>query len=484
MQFDTIQLTLPNSQQIGFKTFDHTNTDPFILLSAQGLTPSEIHLQTLENPKYGSTYYGKYFPGKQLVLMIGLNPLYNSGVDQISDLRKSIYTSLNGNNQIRLDVVENQTVKMGVDCRVSKLEPELFTNRPALQITLESESHIFSGGKIRLDSSSPLLADAGEESNRVNLVTNPSFEVDTSGWATDGGTTTITRTTTYSRSGSASALLSFAASAVETTKSHSVHYDDTNNSVSEGDFVYASIYTLAVGYGYNLPCALILEALDGSDQTVAVYKSSPFSAKDEWGRISVYGLMPATTESFRLSFQWLPVANQFGTIETDMFIDDAIVEISNVLLPYFDGSTTDTSSRSYSWSGTQDLSTSVENSDSGYADILNDGSSDIGVNLSITLTEQTDSISFSIDGDILATIDFPEELIPLTNGLIVNYSSTIDKSFVQGFYSGLGSGLYLEAHLRGIEKYIKVPPGEHTLGVVCNGFKWNFLEYTPAYWGV
>jgi hypothetical protein len=181
---------------------------------------------------------------------------------------------------------------------------------------------------------------------RTNLVTNPSFEVDTTGWTTTRNT--LTQSATYSYSGLYSGL-----STVTTAGNVSI----TSPSIA-----------VTTGVDYTLSAYCRSSVSRSTRVFIAWYNGASFlsnslgtlsaSSTTEFTRFSVTATAPATANNCFVVTQHL--SSQIGDLQ---YWDAFLLEASSSALPYFDGTYADTYSgytlTSQGWSGTADASTST-----------------------------------------------------------------------------------------------------------------------------
>jgi hypothetical protein len=175
-----------------------------------------------------------------------------------------------------------------------------------------------------------ILAGYTTNTTRTNLITNPNFELNTTGWASTAtnGVTTFVRSTDYSVVGSYSGKLtttgtsgnlnvnfSFPTVTPSTTYTVSVY---VRSSASFTHNLFVSGFTGTGGQGTAL----------GSLGLAAVT-----SLSTGWTRNSVTITTPANCNSVSVTSRWNS-ANVAGNI---FYIDATILETGSTLLPYFDG---------------------------------------------------------------------------------------------------------------------------------------------------
>lgn len=188
--------------------------------------------------------------------------------------------------------------------------------------------------------------------SRVNLVKNPSFEVDTTGWVAVTPAGAMTRVI-----GGLFGAYRIAVGAVVPGGFFYIQStDDVNGRIP---VTAGNTYTASYYYTPN--------TIDGTVQ-VEIYwydSSNNFISNSigtalvvlfgTWGRPYVTGVAPAGA-----SYARLVLVYYIGGNDRLGFIDAVLMEEGSALLPYFDGSTTDTLTEIYSWTGTPNLSISQQ----------------------------------------------------------------------------------------------------------------------------
>lgn len=167
----------------------------------------------------------------------------------------------------------------------------------------------------------------------TNLVTNPSFETNTTGWATNfsnpGGV--ITRVTSEQYSGAAS-----------------LQVDNGPN----GQRAYYAISGLTIGQYYAIQCKIkgtngdtaTLNGTFGSSVTTSI------TLTGGWDTLTQIVLATATSGNV--------FVGALGFNKT-AYIDAVMIEEGTAPSPYFDGSFTNTADTDYTWTGTAHASTST-----------------------------------------------------------------------------------------------------------------------------
>jgi hypothetical protein len=196
---------------------------------------------------------------------------------------------------------------------------------------------------------------------RTNLVTNPSFEVDTAGWTARG---TITASSDFSVYG-AKSLKHVSSATLQTTY---VRTSTTSRiAVTEGSTYSLSIYVRAGDANtasHPFRCSIYWYDASGSIILISSGASESISVGGGWVALQVVGTAPATAVSC-----FLQAASSTAMSSQTFYYDGALFEESSTVGAYFDGTTADPSIsvNSQTWNGTANASTStlVWNSDPG-----------------------------------------------------------------------------------------------------------------------
>lgn len=184
---------------------------------------------------------------------------------------------------------------------------------------------------------------------RTNLVTNPSFETNTTGWTTVA--TSIARTTASAYVGSASLQITSTDPANASARAQTTPVF----SVIAGQTYTGSAY-LKNTAGNNRGHALGLLWLDSvGGTTLALGTQQTLNVGSDWTRLTITATAPATavTAYFLIYIQRTNQSTSNVTLA-----DACLVEQASTVGDYFDGST----SPLCSWTGTTNNSTSVEQS--------------------------------------------------------------------------------------------------------------------------
>jgi hypothetical protein len=178
---------------------------------------------------------------------------------------------------------------------------------------------------------------------RTNLVINPNMETNITNWTASGGTAlaTITRDTTIFHSGAASlkAVCSGASLFQGVTSAASVM----------AALVVGETYTVSA-WVYSTVAGLVRVGLTSTSTTVL----QTAVLANTWTRVSYTGV----ANSAALPVVVIDTGNPARA--TTLYFDDVLVEQSATVGTYFDGSTVDTATATYAWTGTPNASTSTE----------------------------------------------------------------------------------------------------------------------------
>ena len=190
---------------------------------------------------------------------------------------------------------------------------------------------------------------------RTNLVTNPNFETNATGWT--AAAVTLTRITSASYVGTACLQMS-SPTAGDTTARTAY---DPNTSIGAGVTLTASCYVYNFagnnrGHRMDIRCfnsgGSVIQTFTGTAVTVNVGSG--------WTRLTVTGTTPALTASVDAVI-FCQTTNTSASNVT--YVDAIMVEQASSALPYFDGTYADTYTgytlTSQGWNGTADGSTST-----------------------------------------------------------------------------------------------------------------------------
>lgn len=188
--------------------------------------------------------------------------------------------------------------------------------------------------------------------SRTNLVANPNFEINTTGWGVDAGVT-LTRSTADFYSGTASALLS------NTIAGQGINNLSNRQPASAGLSYTASAY-IKKDSGIDFDYSVRLFFYDAASNILSAPISDTYTIGAGWDRRSVTATAPANTTT--IGVQVLR-RNAVGT--ASFYVDAILIEQASSALAYFDGTYADTYTgytlESQAWNGTANASTSTAN---------------------------------------------------------------------------------------------------------------------------
>lgn len=173
----------------------------------------------------------------------------------------------------------------------------------------------------------------------TNVVPNPSFEVDTSGWSIIGAGVTFVRSTSDSVFGTAMATITTTTGAGQ----EGVH-SGNSQTAAPGEVWTASAW-LRVPTG---AARLVLRAVDAAGVQLAAFATS--ASGTAWQRLQASTAMPASTAFVRVE-----VDDNFSTTASTIHIDGVQLERGSTATSYIDGSL----GTGYAWTGTAHASTST-----------------------------------------------------------------------------------------------------------------------------
>jgi hypothetical protein len=189
--------------------------------------------------------------------------------------------------------------------------------------------------------------DTTSTTTRTNLVPNPSFTTDLTGWSGAQPTERIAGIFKYGHH----AMTSYCLNA-----DTNMAYTTTATTTQTGNHII-SVWVW-VGSGSPLIGKTITLSVEGGTATVTPGASSPATLVNGWARASL--VINVTGNGTVLWVARLSVAPNTLTPYTPMVIDGAMMELGSTLLPYFDGSFAEGySPDSLSWSGTANNSSST-----------------------------------------------------------------------------------------------------------------------------
>ena len=213
-----------------------------------------------------------------------------------------------------------------------------------------ADNHVVNDSEYPNDDHPHFITFRPNQVTRTNLVTNPSFEVDTTGWSSNAGAT-IARSTVDKYFGVASCLVTQAATAFS-----GIILTGTM-AVTAGTQYRISVYVKGVTTTQTLMLNVHQLNSGGSIVTQSNTGNLTVTAAQGWTRYSVTFTASATAVSIRPMMMHPSTAsagNQF-------YVDGWLFEQSSTLNPYFDGSYADPTAKAIEtqWTGTANASTST-----------------------------------------------------------------------------------------------------------------------------
>ena len=274
---------------------------------------------------------------------------------------------------------------------------------------------------------------------RTNLIPNPSIETNTTGWGGVGGNMTLTQSTSFAKYGSASIR-----GVVDTTSTN--RYMDKNQTdvlvTTDLTYTYSCWVYLPVTNTADVTLGLWAYGWNATGYSGPTVLETKLVTRGTWTRLSgsftsLNGTTGAATNVL------LRVINQSSwAAGQQMYIDGALLEQTDSLNEYFDGS-----SVGANWTGTADASTSEIPLTSyiPYTGIgIVYGSDNLYNRVSVTrlngITQTVDSVTsqgiygvgeYSLDGLLLTTDDEALEFANYLLGLYDNPELRLDQIVVQ-----------------------------------------------------
>ncbi|GAA1977480.1 hypothetical protein GCM10009798_43370 [Nocardioides panacihumi] len=182
---------------------------------------------------------------------------------------------------------------------------------------------------------------------RTNLVTNPSFETNTTGWSANNST--IARSTTVAFVGTACLALTSASTAFAEAQTPAQAFP-----VTAGRDYTASLYSRAATQPRTAICILLWA--DASGAPIGFTTSgSATNSTSAWTRITSTATAPAGAAYASV---WHRVTG--AAVGEVHYIDGVMLEQTSTVGTYFDGATTNTTGVVHAWTGTANASASTE----------------------------------------------------------------------------------------------------------------------------
>ena len=207
------------------------------------------------------------------------------------------------------------------------------------------------------------LVDRTSTTTRVNLVPNPSFGVDLTGWSSANSVERIT-SEPYHLYGSA-ALVAYTGPAVSDTN---MAYTTTVTTTTTGNHVISA--WLFTGAGNDLNGKTVGITVEGGTATVTPGASTAATlTADTWVRVSL--VVNVTGNGTVLFVLRISVAPSTVVAYTPLVIDGVMMESGSALLPFFDGHVAvGITPTAQSWSGTpENSSSSITYRSAGYVQL-------------------------------------------------------------------------------------------------------------------
>jgi hypothetical protein len=253
------------------------------------------------------------------------------------------FTATAAGNSVKLTTAEAST-----SGQICYLDAVLLEDRDALENYFDGSTPNTGGSGITEPTDGTVL--------RTNLVPNPSFETNTTGW-TAGSNTVLTRVTGGDSTGSHAQ--GSAEGALTRTGSTGTAQATTATGTSGIPVTAGEVYTVS-GYFNRVtsPARTVTIAVIWYNAAGSVISTStPPGVADTnvWTRFSAQVTAPAGAAFAALNPQVASAAALEGHL-----IDGFMFEHATAVSDYFDGGTTDTDSRLYDWTGTANGSASTE----------------------------------------------------------------------------------------------------------------------------
>jgi hypothetical protein len=200
-----------------------------------------------------------------------------------------------------------------------------------------------------------ILANYTTTTTRTNLLNNPNFETNTTGWAGVSGV--ATRITTASYIGTASAQLAVSSAGDLTARINT----NVQPAVGSGVTITASCYVYNFA-GNNRQHRISLRALNSGGSLITAFNgtATTIDVGAGWTRLSVTATTPALTASVQTQI-FCQLNN--GSASNVTYVDAVLLEEASSALPYFDGTYAETYTgytlTEQAWNGTANASTST-----------------------------------------------------------------------------------------------------------------------------
>ncbi len=137
------------ADKLTFILENQTTANTYVVKSISGLDPPPINLSIAELAFEGGVYQGRRPENREIVLTIGFQPNYGTGVNA-GDLRKSLYKMLTPklNNIITFKLLDNSEINwVQTTGHIKRMEANQFSKDPEIQITMTCLSPYFEHGQ-------------------------------------------------------------------------------------------------------------------------------------------------------------------------------------------------------------------------------------------------------------------------------------------------------------------------------------------------
>lgn len=159
--FDKIALTTASTEFV-FDVYPKKNS-PYILLSATGLGPMPVEVNTTSTILPGSVYSGTQIQEREVVVTFRLNPDWKTG-QSYSELRNRLYSTLSGGRGNYVTVTigsgEDQAELTGY---VNNIDVSIYTRTPEVQISIRCPNPLLRSTKEDVYYASESSTTVGEE---------------------------------------------------------------------------------------------------------------------------------------------------------------------------------------------------------------------------------------------------------------------------------------------------------------------------------
>ena len=189
---------------------------------------------------------------------------------------------------------------------------------------------------------------AAETTTRTNLANNPSIETVTSGWGiTNGGTgAAVASSPTRAHSGTRSLEYTYGDSTHQDSGPTGSVYVNANTPYTVSAWVYAPT---AIGSGLRI-------IVHGTPIAGGTERGTASTTVNAWTRLS-YTVTPSTAGTMSYTIAKTTSASNANQV---IYVDSVLVESTPSLGDYFSGASAASGDFSYGWTGTAQVSTSIE----------------------------------------------------------------------------------------------------------------------------